>query len=117
MDELKFAMQETELLVKYLKRHPEITDVLFTGGDPMIMTAKRLRMYIEPLLHGNVPNLRHIRIGTKALGYWPYRFLTDKDAEDVLDLFKEVRDSGIHLAFMANSIILPNCLPQPCKRP
>lgn len=102
MDELKFAMQETELLVKYLKRHPEITDVLFTGGDPMIMTAKRLRMYIEPLLHGNVPNLRHIRIGTKALGYWPYRFLTDKDAEDVLDLFKEVRDSGIHLAFMAH---------------
>ncbi len=102
MDELKFAMQETELLVKYLKRHPEITDVLFTGGDPMIMTAKRLRMYIEPLLHGNVPNLRHIRIGTKALGYWPYRFLTDKDAEDVLDLFKEVRASGLHLAFMAH---------------
>ncbi len=102
MDELKFAMQETELLVKYLNRHPEITDVLFTGGDPMIMTAKRLRMYIEPLLHGKVPNLRHIRIGTKALGYWPYRFLTDKDAEDVLELFKEVRDSGIHLAFMAH---------------
>ena len=40
MDEMKFAMQEGEQLVQYLREHPEITDVLFTGGDPMIMKAK-----------------------------------------------------------------------------
>ena len=37
---MKFAMKEGEQLVQYLKEHPEISDVLFTGGDPMIMKAK-----------------------------------------------------------------------------
>src|SRR5690606_23290261 len=63
MDELKFAMRETDLLIEYLREHPEVTDVLFTGGDPMIMNADRLRMYIEPLLEADLPNLRTIRIG------------------------------------------------------
>ncbi|HZH67941.1 MAG TPA: hypothetical protein VFD65_01970, partial [Chitinophagales bacterium] len=43
-----------------------------------------------------------IRIGTKVLGFWPYKFLTDKDASDFLDLFKKITDSGINLSFMAH---------------
>lgn len=102
MDELKFAMRETDLLVEYLRRHPEVTNVLITGGDPMIMSTKILRSYIEPLLDADLPNLRVIRIGTKSLAYWPQRFVTDKDADDVLDLFQEVADRGKHLAIMAH---------------
>ncbi|MFA0963366.1 KamA family radical SAM protein [Roseivirga sp. BDSF3-8] len=102
IDELKFAMKETELMIKYLKAHPEVTDVLFTGGDPMIMKADRLRSYILPLLEADLPNLQTIRIGTKALGYWPYRFTHDNDAEEVLDLFRNVKEAGKHLAFMAH---------------
>jgi L-lysine 2,3-aminomutase len=46
MDEMKFAMKETELLVEYLHRHPEITDVLFTGGRPCHHARKNLeRLY------------------------------------------------------------------------
>jgi len=102
IDELKFAMKETELLVKYLKAHPEVTDVLFTGGDPLVMSPKKLREYIEPLLSSNIPNLQTIRIGTKALGYWPYRFINDKDTDELLRLFEEVTKKGIQLAFMAH---------------
>lgn len=102
MDELKFAMKEGEQLVQYLREHPEISDVLFTGGDPMIMKAKIFSTYINPLLEANLPNLRTIRIGTKALSYWPYKFLTDDDAEEMLDIFKRVIDKGIHLALMAH---------------
>ncbi|MGB5929254.1 MAG: lysine 2,3-aminomutase [Cyclobacteriaceae bacterium] len=102
IDELKFAMKETELMVKYLKAHPEVTDVLFTGGDPMIMKADRLRNYILPLLEADLPNLQTIRIGSKALGYWPYRFTHDKDADEVLDIFRKVSEAGKHLAFMAH---------------
>ena len=67
MDELRFAMNETDLLVAYLREHPEVTDVLFTGGDPMVMRTKHLETYIEPLLEAKLPNLRTIRIGTKSL--------------------------------------------------
>jgi KamA family protein len=102
MDEMKFAMRETELLIEYLRRHPEVTDVLFTGGDPLVMRTKNLERYIRPLLEANLPNLHTIRIGTKALGYWPYRFTTDEDADDLLDLFREIKDSGLHLAVMAH---------------
>jgi L-lysine 2,3-aminomutase len=102
MDELKFAMQETQLLVEYLRHHPEVTDVLVTGGDPMTMCTRKLARYIDPLLEAHLPNLRTIRIGTKVLSYWPYRFLTNDDAGDVLDLFRRITRSGIHLAVMAH---------------
>ncbi len=102
IDELKFAMKEAELLVAYLKEHPEVTDVLFTGGDPMIMKPRVLASYIEPLIEADLPNLRNIRIGTKGLAYWPYKFVTDKDSGEMLDLFRKVTDSGLHLALMGH---------------
>ena len=102
MEDLKFASKEAELLVKYVKEHKEVTDVLFTGGDPLIMKTKHLEAYIRPLIESNIENLRHIRIGSKALAYWPYRFLTDNDADDLLRLFEDVQKAGKHLAFMAH---------------
>ncbi|MGI9566952.1 MAG: KamA family radical SAM protein [Nitrosopumilus sp.] len=102
MDEMKFAMQEGEQLVQYLREHPEITDVLFTGGDPMIMKAKIFSKYIDILIEANLPNLKTIRIGTKSLSYWPYKFLTDSDSEEMLDIFRKITDNELHLAFMAH---------------
>lgn len=102
IDEWKFAMRETELLVKYVKIHTEVTDILFTGGDPLIMKAKSLAAYLEPLLEADIPNLQTIRIGTKALGYWPYKFLTDTDAGELLNLFEKIVKKGINLAIMAH---------------
>jgi len=37
INDLRFAMRETELLIDYIRKHPEVTDLLFTGGDPMVM--------------------------------------------------------------------------------
>jgi L-lysine 2,3-aminomutase len=102
MDGLKFAMKQTDLLVGYLREHPEVSDILFTGGDPMVMSARHLATYIDALLEADLPGLRNIRIGTKTLGFWPYRYLTDPDTEDLLDIFRRVVDRGIHLAFMAH---------------
>jgi len=102
MDEMKFAMKETDLLVRYLKEHREVTDILFTGGDPMVMKAKILKTYIEPLLDDSLYNLQTIRIGTKSLSYWPYKFLTDEDAPETLQLFEKIVRSGRNLAIMAH---------------
>lgn len=102
IQEWKFAMKETQQLVGYLREHPEITDVLFTGGDPLIMKTKHLEAYIDGILAAGLPNVQTIRIGSKALSYWPYRFLTDDDAGDLLRLFERVTGSGRHLALMAH---------------
>jgi KamA family protein len=99
---LKFASREADHWVRYLRAHREVSGVLLTGGDPMVMKAKVLRRYIEPLLHPSLEHIRSIRIGSKAASYWPYRFVTDEDADELLALFEEVRRSGRHLAFMAH---------------
>ncbi|NUR86646.1 MAG: lysine 2,3-aminomutase [Nonomuraea sp.] len=98
--DLKFASDDIGQLVAYLKQHPEVTSVLLTGGDPMIMGESVLRRYVEPLLE--VEQLESIRIGTKSLAYWPQRFTTDPDADDTLRLFEQVTESGKNLAFMAH---------------
>jgi KamA family protein len=102
MEGLKFAQRETETFHEYLRRHTEVTDVLFTGGDPLIMRAWHLRAYIEPLLAPKLEHIRHIRIGSKALAFWPYKFVTDPDADALLRLFERVVASGRHLALMAH---------------
>jgi len=101
--DLKFAAREADELVAYLREHPAVTDVLITGGDPLVMRTAALRRTIEPLLAANLPGLSSIRIGTKALAYWPQRFLGDSDADDLLRLFDEVTDRGFQLALMAHS--------------
>ena len=102
MKDLRFGMKEIDLLVKYLEANPQVTDVLFTGGDPMVMKAKLLDYYITPLVEADLPNLKTIRIGSKTLSYWPYRYTEDEDADEVLSIFESVVDSGYHLAFMAH---------------
>jgi KamA family protein len=113
--ELKFATKEVEQLIEYLREHPEVNDVLFTGGDPMIMSAKHLAAYLEPLIEARLPNLRRIRIGTKALTYWPYKFLSDPDTRELLALMQKVSRSGIHLALMAHFNHRRELEPQPVQ--
>ena len=102
MSDIKFAMNQSNLLIKFLKQNSEITDILITGGDPMVMKTKILARYINDLLNADLPNLKTIRIGTKSLTFWPYRYLTDNDSTELLDLFRKVTDKGIHLAVMAH---------------
>ena len=115
MDEMKFAMREGEQLVQYLKEHPEISDVLFTGGDPMIMKASMFSVYTDALLNAKLPNLKTIRIGTKAVSYWPYKFLTDSDADETLKNFEKIVKSGTHLAIMAHFNHLAELSTNPIK--
>ncbi len=102
LNEFKFAMKEADTLVKYLKAHPEITDVLFTGGDPAIMKTRFFEAYFEALANADLPNLKNIRIGTKSLAYWPYRFTIDPDADDLLRLFRKMKRKGFNIALMAH---------------
>ncbi|MFI6817055.1 KamA family radical SAM protein [Nonomuraea sp. NPDC050328] len=98
--DLKFASDDVKQLAEYLKAHPNVTSVLLTGGDPMIMGEPVLKRYIEPLLE--IEQLESIRIGTKSLAYWPQRFVSDPDADATLRLFEKVVAAGKNLAFMAH---------------
>jgi KamA family protein len=100
--DLKMATDDMARVVDYLRAHDEVTSVLITGGDPMIMGAGVLRQYIEPLLDPRLEHIESIRIGTKSLAYWPQRFVTDPDADETLRLFERVVGAGKAMALMAH---------------
>lgn len=102
MPDLKFATDESMRFQKYISLHPEITDVLLTGGDPMVMRADNLAKYIEPFLRSEFDHIQSIRIGTKSLSYWPYRYLSDPDTNQLMQLLERVSNAGKHLAIMAH---------------
>src|SRR5262249_706741 len=98
----RHAVADPARALGYLRAHPEVSDVLITGGDPMIMSVERLRRYVEPLPGPDLAPVSNRGIGTKALAYWPYRFLTDRDADDLLRLLATVVAAGRHVAVMAH---------------
>jgi KamA family protein len=102
VDALRQALDGPEQAVRYLKEHPETSDVLITGGDSMIMSADRLERYVRPLLEPGMEHVRNIRFGTKALSYWPYRFTTDKNSDALLRLFERCVRADRHVAVMAH---------------
>jgi lysine 2,3-aminomutase len=65
----------------YLRKHPDITDVLLTGGDALFISNNELSKILDML--DKIENIKTIRIGTRAI-------VTSPDRID-LDLIKTLR--------------------------
>ena len=61
--------------VEYIRLHPEINNVLLSGGDPLIMSTGKLGRIIQQLR--DIEHVRIIRIGTKMTAFDPYRIIND----------------------------------------
>lgn len=109
------ASTDVKALVGYLSQHEEVRDILFTGGDPLFMKSEILMAYVDRILEAELPRLKAIRFGTKAITTWPYRFLTDADADDLLGMFEKIINKGKHVAVVAN-INHPRELSTPAAR-
>ncbi|MGB9495882.1 MAG: 4Fe-4S cluster-binding domain-containing protein, partial [Azonexus sp.] len=55
--------------IDYIRAHPEITNVLLTGGDPLLLSTRRLTEIIAALRE--IEHVRIIRIGTKMTAFNP----------------------------------------------
>ncbi len=60
-----------ELQVDYLRSHPEIREVIISGGDPFAMATERLDFIMQSFR--SVPSIRNIRIGTRTPVTLPMR--------------------------------------------
>ncbi len=99
---LRFSSHEAGTLHEYLRRNRQVTDLLVTGGDPMVMKTRHLEQYLDPLVAPELEHVQTIRIGSKALTFWPHRFVNDADADDLLRLFERLVNAGKHVGFMAH---------------
>ena len=100
--ELRFASNEADSLHRYLAKHKEVSDLLMTGGDPMVMKTHHLKNYLDGLMRPELDHVQTIRIGTKSLTFWPQRFVTDPDADELLALLRRLVKGGKHVALMAH---------------
>ena len=100
--ELRFASNEAGRLHDYLHRHKQVSDLLITGGDPMVMKTRHLESYLKPLLDDKFAHIHNLRIGTKAISFWPQRFVSDPDADDLLRLLERLVKNGKQVAIMAH---------------
>jgi len=102
--DLRFAQKDAGSLFNYLAEHTEVSDILFTGGDPMFMKTKLIAQYFEPFKDPDfLPHIKNLRIGTRALSFWPQRFTTDDDADALHTLLREVKEiGGRHVAIMSH---------------
>lgn len=66
----------------YIRGHPEITNVLLTGGDPLLLSTRRILDIVARLRA--IPHVRLIRIGTKMPAFNPWRVLDDDALVDGL---------------------------------
>jgi len=63
--------------IDYVRQHPEITNVLLTGGDSLLLATRRLERIISQVRA--IDHVQIIRIGTKMAAFNPYRILNDPD--------------------------------------
>lgn len=61
------GLADLHLLRDYLGAHPEVTEVILSGGDPLILPASKLADLIEGIR--SVPSVKSIRIHTRAIVY------------------------------------------------
>lgn len=78
----------------YIATHPEINNVLLTGGDPLILSAGRLDRILTALRA--IPHVRIIRLGSKMVAFDPERIAGDTALLDVLARHNRT-DARIHV--------------------
>ncbi|HML74518.1 MAG TPA: KamA family radical SAM protein [Anaerohalosphaeraceae bacterium] len=76
------TLQDIAGAMDYIRSHPEITNVLLTGGDPLILSAGRLDKILYSLR--DIEHVQIIRIGTRMAVFNPFRILNDPELLNVL---------------------------------
>jgi lysine 2,3-aminomutase len=66
-----FSRAEFDLQIDYLKRTPQVRDVLLSGGDPLTMAPKILEELLARLRE--IPHIEIVRIGTRVPVFMPMR--------------------------------------------
>ncbi len=101
-DEDMFVQEDISQVHEYLKRHPEVSDILITGGDGGYISYERLKAYVTPLMEDKyLEHIRTLRIGSRVLTFHPEFLLNDK-FESILKLLKTVIDCGIQVVWMSH---------------
>lgn len=69
--EAELSKEQMRRGLEYIRRHPEVRDVLISGGDPFLLSEERLEELLAPL--HEIPHVEMVRIGTRVPVCLPMR--------------------------------------------
>ena len=70
-DKMKISPATLSAGYDYLRQHPEIREVLISGGDPLLLPDEEIAAILEKLY--SIPSIEIIRIGTRVPSVLPMR--------------------------------------------
>ena len=85
IDPHKDLLKDIPAAMAYIAAHPEITNVLLTGGDPLTLTTRKLERVISELR--KIDHVQIIRIGTRIPVFNPYRILDDPSLTEMISKY------------------------------
>jgi lysine 2,3-aminomutase len=95
----KFEIKQNErweLMLDYLRKTPQVRDVVVSGGDMANVPIKRLEDFVMQLL--DIENIRDIRLATKGLMGIPQHFLQDEVKEAAQRMADKANGRGVDIA-------------------
>jgi KamA family protein len=84
---------------EYIAAHPEVNNVLISGGDSLILPTQVLSHLLEKLT--KLPHLDYIRFGTRMVLTYPDRILKDDELLEVFQAYSK-KDRRIYLSTQFN---------------
>jgi lysine 2,3-aminomutase len=99
VNKLRLALKPVdrfEAHFNYLRRTPEVRDVVVSGGDVANLPWPRLEAYVDALL--DIDNIRDIRLASKALMGLPQHWLQDDVRAGMERLANKSRGRGVSIA-------------------
>lgn len=89
MDDVHETSLDISEGLEYIRRHPEINNVLLTGGDPLMLSSRRLGEIFAQLRE--IEHIRIIRLGTKVPAFEPARITGDAELLKTIARYSEPR--------------------------
>ena len=96
-NDVKEAQADVTPGIEYIRKHPEINNVLLTGGDSLILSTKKIRHIVSELR--GIPHVKIIRFGSKMPVFNPMRIYED---QELLDVFREFSTPEKRIYVMAH---------------
>ena len=82
-------LQDWDAAYQYVREHSEVTNVLLTGGDALMLSTPKLEDIFENLR--KIEHVQIIRIGTRLPAYNPYRIVDDPALLKVIEKYSTER--------------------------
>ncbi len=81
--------------LEYIRNHPEVNNVLLTGGDPLVLATFKLEKILKAL--AEIPHVRIVRIGSKMLAVNPFRVIDDPSLLELFEWFNSETGKKLYL--------------------